>query len=92
MAAQSVKIQLKAVGSAPLLTKTKFKVGKDETVGSISEFLARALALGPEAPPLFIYAKDSIPLCAEESLAALFRSFATGEELVLSYGLVASYG
>lgn len=86
-----VKVQFRAVGSAPLLKRTKFKVPGSELFATVVVFLRRQLQLG-EAEPLHVYVGSAFAPSPSQVLGDVHRSFGVDGELVLSYSLTPAYG
>ncbi len=87
----SIKIHLKAVGSAPALKKNKFRCPGDERFSTIIAFLRRQLALGP-ADGLLCYLHSAFAPTPSLRVDDLYRSFAADGELVVHYSLSAAFG
>jgi ubiquitin-like protein ATG12 len=103
-AAPAVRIQFRAIGGAPILRRTKFRVGPSESVFTVARFLRAQLGLGP-ADGLWLYVAGAgfapAPDDTLGDLCAAFGSAMAGgggdaaggdRELVLSYSLAAAYG
>lgn len=90
-AVASVKVQLKAVGSAPILRKSKFRINASDTFSTLSAFLRRHLEL-PESAALFLYVTGSFSPAPTQIIGEIFASFGVEGELVIMYSLTPAYG
>lgn len=93
MSGAGVKIQFKAVGNAPVLKKTKFKVPGTESFGGLAKLLRSLLAL-PPAEELHLYISSSFAPLPDQTLADLLDCFGTEAdgELIVNYATTAAYG
>ena len=93
MSSSGVKIQFKAVGNAPVLKKTKFKVPGTENWGGLARVLRTLLGLRA-TEELHIYISSSFSPLPDQSLADLLDCFGTEAEgeLIVSYATTAAYG
>lgn len=98
-APQQVKIQLHAVGSAPMLKKTGFLIDAREPFVAVKPHLRKMLQLDASAP-LFLYVNQSFSPGPDDKFGDLLRCFGTKvptksgvkEELILYYGIMESWG
>jgi len=67
-----LQVHLQAVGSAPILRKSKFAVGADENVAVISQFLRKLLKLDHNAP-LFVYCNSAFVPSPDQKIRDLFQ-------------------
>jgi len=86
-----VKVHLKAIGTAPVLKKSKFKVNSQERFATIITFLRRQLALGG-GDTLFCYLHSAFAPSPSVRIEDLFRSFHSEGELVVHYSLSNAFG
>lgn len=88
-----VKIQFKAVGNAPVLKKTKFKVPGTESFGGLARTLRALLAL-QSSEELHLYVSSSFAPLPDQVLSDLFDCFGTETdgELIVNYATSAAYG
>lgn len=86
-----MRVQFKAVGSAPILRKNKFRVDAGESFGTVIAFLRRQLQIG-DTDPLCCYLASAFAPAATQPLRALADAFAVEGELVVSYSLTPAYG
>jgi ubiquitin-like protein ATG12 len=93
MCASAVKIQFKAVGSAPVLKKTKFRVPGTETFAGLAKVLRQLLGCTP-AEELHLYVSSSFAPLPDQLLSDLLDCFGTEaeNELIVSYSTTAAYG
>ena len=91
------RINLQAVGSAPQLKKTRFKIESDKPFAVLDAFLRGQLKLGaaPE-DTLFLYLCSGFCPALDEPIATLVDNFGTGQgkkrELVVQYCLQPAWG
>ncbi len=69
-----VNVQLRAIGGAPILRKTKFKAGGSESVATIAAFLRAQLSLGA-GDSLWVSVGPGIVPAPDDTLAALADAF-----------------
>mmetsp|Transcript_4108 Transcript_4108/g.7940 ORF Transcript_4108/g.7940 Transcript_4108/m.7940 type:complete len:222 (+) Transcript_4108:181-846(+) len=86
-----IKVHLQAVGSAPILRKSKFAVGADENVAVISQFLRKLLKLDHNAP-LFVYCNSAFVPSPDQKIRDLFQCFGRSNELQLNYSIQEAWG
>jgi ubiquitin-like protein ATG12 len=91
--AAGVKVQFKAVGNAPLLKKTKFRVPGSETFAGLAKVLRQLLGCAP-SEELHMYISSSFAPLPDQLLSDLFDCFGTEAEgeLIVSYSTTAAYG
>ncbi len=85
-----VKVQLRPIGAAPALARSKFRVNGDDPVGSLQTFLRSSLAL-PASEELELYVNSFAP-APSQTIGDLFACFPTGDELIVHYSLTPVYG
>jgi ubiquitin-like protein ATG12 len=87
----AVKVNLKPIGSAPALSKNKFKVPAEERFATVIAFLRRQLGLR-DGDSLLCYLHSAFAPTPAQLIGDLFRSFESDGELVVHYSLAAAYG
>lgn len=70
----SVRIQFRSIGNAPVLRKTKFKVGSNERIFTISKFLKTQLNLS-ENDSLWLYVPSTFAPAPDDTLGDLNQAF-----------------
>ncbi len=70
----SVRIQFRSIGNAPVLRKTKFKVGGNERIYTISKFLKSQLNLS-ENDSLWLYVPSTFAPAPDDTLGDLNQAF-----------------
>lgn len=90
-APSKVKVHFLAVGSAPILKKSKFQVARDQRFASIHSFLRRVLNL-QEGDSLFLYLHAAFCPGPEELVGDLDDCFSKRGELVVHYSLQQAWG
>ncbi|KAJ8682768.1 hypothetical protein QAD02_018560 [Eretmocerus hayati] len=81
---KKVEILLKATGDAPIMTKKKWSVGEDKTIGSISEFIKKFIKMGPEER-LFLYINQTFAPAPDQTVKNLFDCYGTDGKLIIHY-------
>lgn len=88
---EKVKVHFVAVGSAPILKKTKFQISATQPFAAVTTFLRKMLKL--EKASLFLYVQSAFVPGPEEIIGDVQRSFGGGrEELVIHYSLQEAWG
>uniref|UniRef100_A0A6U2ITK3 Ubiquitin-like protein ATG12 n=1 Tax=Pseudictyota dubia TaxID=2749911 RepID=A0A6U2ITK3_9STRA len=88
-----VKVHFVAVGSAPLMKKTKFAVASDQRFAFVASFLRRMLKLGTDSgDSLFLYVNSAFVPSPDELLGDLNECFSVRGELVVHYALQEAWG
>ncbi len=92
-----IKIHLRPVGAAPALSQAKFKLDGNKPLVEVQRFLQKKLAsIGEEKEKerhsLFMYCGTGFSPTLDQSLDELFNCFATGDELIIVYGLQEAWG
>mmetsp|Transcript_23660 Transcript_23660/g.49284 ORF Transcript_23660/g.49284 Transcript_23660/m.49284 type:complete len:102 (+) Transcript_23660:147-452(+) len=85
------KIQFIPVGSAPILTKTKYKLPSTQPFSSVTLFLRKILALTPETG-LFVYIGTSFAPNPMELVGEIENCFSVNGELQVHYCLQEAWG
>lgn len=86
-----VKLHFKAVGSAPLLRRTKLTVSGSEPFHAVATFLSKQLAL-PQTERLFLYCDSAFSPLPTEPVGHLYACFGRSGELVVNYSTTGAYG
>lgn len=93
---QKIKVHFVAVGSAPMLKRSKFKMNADDQFLVAITFLRKLLKLTADeegvVSPLFIYVNSTFMPAPDERIGDLFDCFAKTGELVLNYSLQEAWG
>ena len=91
---QKVKIHFIAVGSAPLLKRSKFQIGSDQPFSAVTMFLRKQLKLQESNDSLFLYINAAFCPSPEESINDLQQSFFSkpAGELKIHYSLQEAWG
>mmetsp|Transcript_15171 Transcript_15171/g.31011 ORF Transcript_15171/g.31011 Transcript_15171/m.31011 type:complete len:144 (-) Transcript_15171:269-700(-) len=87
-----VKVHFVAVGSAPLMKKTKFQVGADQRFSFVITFLRRMLKLAGTGDSLFLYINSAFVPAPDELVGDLNECFSVRGELVIHYSLQEAWG
>jgi ubiquitin-like protein ATG12 len=94
---EKVKVHLVAVGSSPILKKSKFLMNADDRFAVAIAFLRKVLKLSSgtnaaTASSLFLYVNAAFVPSPEERIGDLFDCFGTRGELVVHYSLQEAWG
>jgi ubiquitin-like protein ATG12 len=94
---EKIKVHLVAVGSAPILKKSKFLMNADDRFAVAIAFLRKVLKLSSgtgavAASSLFLYVNAAFGPSPEERIGDLFDCFGTRGELVVHYSLQEAWG
>ena len=81
-----VKVHFMAVGSAPMMKKTKFLIGANQPFSSVIAFLRKMLKMGNESS-LFLYCNSAFAPGPDECVGDLRDCFSIRGELVINYSL-----
>lgn len=97
-----IKVHLVAVGSAPILKKSKFLMNADDRFAVAIAFLRKVLKLSSTgtsstgasvaASSLFLYVNAAFVPSPDERIGDLFDCFGTRGELVVHYSLQEAWG
>merc|ERR1712232_164327 len=90
---KKVKIHFIAVGSAPLMKRSKFQIGADQPFSAVNMFLRKQLKL-QESNSLFLYINAAFSPSPDESIQDLQQSFFSkpAGELKIHYSLQEAWG
>ena len=104
---KKIKVHLVAVGSAPILKKSKFLMNRTDNFGVAVSFLRKRLKLGDTnnnsgssstattstpSSSLFLYINSAFVPCPTEQIGDLYDCFGMREELVIHYSLQEAWG
>jgi ubiquitin-like protein ATG12 len=86
-----VKVHFVAVGSAPMMKKTKFMLRADQRFAAVHEFLRKILKL-QGGSSLFLYCQSAFVPSPDELVGDLRDCFSVRDELVIHYSLQEAWG
>jgi len=89
-AEEKVKVHFVAVGSAPIMRKTKFLISSNQRFSAVTAFLRKMLKLSGSGSSLFLYCNSSFAPSQDELVGDLRDCFAARDELVINYALQVS--
>jgi ubiquitin-like protein ATG12 len=89
---KKVKVHFVAVGSAPIMKKTKFQIGADERFAAVTTFLRKMLKLSGSGSSLFLYCHSSFVPSPDQLVGELSDCFSVRDELVIHYSLQEAWG
>ena len=84
-AEDKVKVHFVAVGSAPIMKKTKFLIGANQRFSSVTTFLRKMLKLSGSGSSLFLYCNSAFAPGPDELVGDLRDCFNIRGELVIHY-------
>lgn len=87
-----VKIHLIAVGSAPILKKSKFALPSNVTFGNLQTRLKKMLCLNHQSDPLYLYVQQSFIPSQDDWLGDLNDLYSIRDELQIHYSLKEAWG
>lgn len=87
---EKVKVHFVAVGSAPIMKKTKFQIGADQRFAAVTSFLRKMLKL--KGSSLFLYCNSAFVPAPDELVGDLNDCFSVRGELVIHYSLQEAWG
>ena len=87
---EKIKVHLVAVGSAPILKKSKFLMNADDRFSVANSFLRKILKLSYGA--LFLYVNAAFVPSPDQRMGDLFDCFGVRGELVIHYSLQEAWG
>lgn len=91
-AEDKVKVHFVAVGSAPIMKKTKFLIGASQRFSSVTAFLRKMLKLAGGGSSLFLYCNSAFVPGPDELVGDLRDCFHVGGELIIHYSLQEAWG
>lgn len=90
---QKVKVHFQAVGSAPLLKRSKFQISADQRFASVHSFLRKMLNIQEQPQSnLFLYCQSAFVPGSDTLVGELRDCFAVRDELVIHYSLQEAWG
>lgn len=87
-----VKVHFVAVGSAPIMKKTKFQIRGDQRFAAVTTFLRKMLKMTGSEGSLFLYCNSAFVPSPDELVADLNDCFSVRGELVIHYSLQEAWG
>jgi len=87
---QKIKVHLVAVGSAPILKKSKFLMNRNDKFAVANTFLRKILKL--QSTSVFLYINAAFVPAPDELLGNLYDCFNVRGELVIHYSLQEAWG
>ncbi|KAI0067020.1 APG12-domain-containing protein [Artomyces pyxidatus] len=86
-----VIVRFKAVGNAPIMKQNFFKVTVSNRFQAVIQFLRKELGW-KAGEPLFTYINLAFSPAPDDTVANLYRSFATEGHLIVNYSTTAAWG
>ncbi|CAK9223685.1 unnamed protein product [Sphagnum troendelagicum] len=87
-AARKVVVFFKAIGDAPILKQSKFKIGGVEKFAKVIEFLRKQV----HRETLFVYINSGFSPNPDENIWDLFENFGIDGKLVVNYACSMAWG
>ena len=78
-------------GATPALTRDKWNVTRDKTLGSIANFVKKPLKMEAHQT-LFMYVKQTFAPAADVEVGKLYDCFGSDGQLVLHYCMTEAWG
>lgn len=88
---KKVKVHFVAVGSAPLMKKTKFQISSEQRFVSVLGFLRKMLKISSSSS-LFLYVNSAFVPSPDELVGDLNDCFALRGELIIHYSIQEAWG
>ena len=90
---EKVKVHFQAVGSAPILKRSKFQISADQRFASVHTFLRKMLKMQDHPQSnLFLYCQSAFVPGPDSLVGELRDCFAVRDELVIHYSLQEAWG
>ncbi|KAH9975439.1 autophagy protein 12 [Lactifluus volemus] len=86
-----VVVRFKAVGNAPIMKQNFFRVTVSNRFQAVIQFLRKELGW-KAGEPLFTYINLAFSPAPDDTIANLYRSFATDGHLIVNYSTTAAWG
>ena len=87
----SVVCVLFIVGAPPALTRDKWNVTRDKTIGAITNFVKKPLKMEAHQT-LFMYVKQTFSPSADVEVGKLYDCFGSDGQLVLHFCMTEAWG
>ena len=87
-----VKVHFVAVGNAPILKRSKFKIDSHQNFAYVATSLRRTLKLESSSDELFLYLHSAFCPSPQDTLGMLEECFNVRGELVVHYSLKEAWG
>lgn len=81
-------ILFKAIGGAPILKQSIFKIQRTEKFAKVVEFLCKLL----HCESVFVYIKSAFTPSMDELVSTLYDGFAVDGKLVVNYSVTPAWG
>ncbi|KAJ1922651.1 Ubiquitin-like protein [Tieghemiomyces parasiticus] len=88
---EKVVIRFRAIGNAPILKRSFFKITSANKFQLVIQFLRRELNY-KAADPLFVYISSAFSPSPDETVENLYRCFKSDGQLVVNYCTTAAWG
>eukprot|EP00929_Paragymnodinium_shiwhaense_P010536 TRINITY_DN115274_c0_g1_i1.p2 TRINITY_DN115274_c0_g1~~TRINITY_DN115274_c0_g1_i1.p2 ORF type:complete len:109 (-),score=28.24 TRINITY_DN115274_c0_g1_i1:335-661(-) len=83
-----VEVLLKAIGSTPALKQPRLTIDASKRLADLTTYLKNAL----KTEDLYVYCADAFEPSNDDYIGDLFRCFAVGSRLSLSYSSTPAFG
>ncbi|KZS90161.1 autophagy protein 12 [Sistotremastrum niveocremeum HHB9708] len=89
--AAKVVVRFKAVGNAPIMKQNFYKITAANRFQAVIQFLRKELGW-KTGDPLFTYINLAFSPAPDDTVANLYKSFATEGHLIVNYSTTAAWG
>jgi len=86
-----VVVRFKATGSAPIMKQNFYKISASNRFQTVIIFLRKELGL-KASDSVFLYINSSFSPAPDDTVASLFKCFATEGHLIVNYSSTAAWG
>jgi len=86
-----VVVRFKAVGNAPIMKQNFYKITASNRFQAVIQFLRKELGWKP-SDALFTYINLAFSPAPDDTVANLYKSFATDGHLIVNYSTTAAWG
>ncbi|QRV79717.1 ubiquitin-like protein ATG12 [Ceratobasidium sp. AG-Ba] len=89
--ASKVVVRFKAVGNTPIMKQNFYKITASNRFQAVIQFLRKELGW-QQTDPLFTYINLAFSPAPDDTVANLFKCFATDGHLIVNYSATAAWG
>ncbi|ORX62392.1 APG12-domain-containing protein [Hesseltinella vesiculosa] len=86
-----VIVRFCAIGNAPILKQSYYKITASNKFQTVIQFLRRELKY-QGTDPLFLYINSAFAPAPDEQLSSLYKCFGTGNHLIINYCTTVAWG
>ncbi|EJT97733.1 APG12-domain-containing protein [Dacryopinax primogenitus] len=85
------KVRFKAIGNAPIMRQNYYRITASNRFQAVIQFLRKELGW-KAADPLFTYINSAFSPTPDDTVANLYKCFATEGHLIVNYSSTAAWG